>query len=118
MSTEPVQSTLYSIYNYNDINDFVSVEEEEEISAEPSPPAFSSPVPETHQSSLEVSDLTLMNKSSSATHFKAQELENSVVLLEFESQDESKLGLSHTLLMLRNWPAQAYSLNLRRSLYS
>ena len=101
----------------NGINNPESVEEEGEISAEDSPSPFLSPVPETHQSLLEVPDLMLLrNKSSSTMHYKAHELDNSVILLESEPLAESELKLLSTLLMFQIWLAQAYYSNLRRFL--
>ena len=98
----------------NDINDSGSVEEEEYSH----PTAPSSLVPETPQSSLEGSDLVLMNNSSTSMHFKAQELENYLVPPESEPLESFELELFHTLLMLRVWMAQAYSSNLRRAISS
>src|SRR6266436_1155049 len=120
MSTVPFRPSYYSIYDYmNDIDDFVSDEEEGEICDESttlSPP--SSLVPETSHSSYGMPDHSPAKEPSAMMHFEAQELRHSLVSLESESPIESESKMLEIWSLLRILLTQSYPLSLTRALSS
>src|SRR5258708_10871504 len=100
-------SCLTQDYNYmNDIDEFMSVEEEGEMCEEPSP-LPSSLVPETSQSSYEMLDNSFMCYPLAVTDFGVQKSEGTSVLLEFESLFESEPEFRNTQSMFRIFLYQA-----------
>ena len=110
MSTVPFRPSYYSIYDYmDDIDDFVSDEEEGEICDESttlSPP--SSLVPETSHSSYGMPDHSPAKEPSAMMHFEAQELRHSLVSLESESPIESESKMLEIWSLLRILLTQSY----------
>ena len=108
-------SCLTRDYDYmNDIDEFMSVEEEGEMCEEPSP-LPSSLVPETSQSSYEMLDNSFMCYPLAVTDFGVQKSEGTSVLLEFESLVESEPELRNTWSMLRTLLDQANPYCLTRA---
>src|SRR5258708_26289968 len=102
-------------YEYMDeIDKFVSVEEEGEIHDEPSHPPPSSLVPESSQSSYDMAYHSSLRSLSSMMHFGAQELSRPSASLDFESQVESGLDLLDFQSILRMSLAQPTPLNYTR----
>ncbi len=124
MSTFPMHfdpSCSTQNYDYmNDIDEFMLVEEKGEICEEFSPYLPSSLVPETSQSSYELSDNSLMHYPSGMMHLEAQELQCSLVSLvsespiESESESSTAQSMSPISLVQSNYssPMSALSVNL------
>src|SRR6266436_3369146 len=115
--TSSANSSQCLMLNYGymeDIDEFVSVEEEGEIGKELDPPT-SSLRPESPQSSYRTSDLSLTHHQLPVTRSGFQELERTLILLEPESLVESELEFRNTQSTLRILLTQMYPYCLRRA---
>ncbi len=110
-SMDPTKQSMLDYGYMDDIDEFESVEEEQEIYSLP----LSSLVSESPESSYRMSGLSLMDNPSAGIDFGAQESKGTSVLLESESLIASEPGLRNTRSISRTLLDQANPYCLMRA---